>query len=975
VPPSAGAASSASSSRPLPAAQSSPPLTARRRPESPRRPWWQTLTPAGGPPDVASSSFLPSAVACPGSVGSARDAPPAAQVPPGMRRDVRGYSLPPLGPSEHVRWARRVREAQHTWFQESRRWRAPRSNIPKPPWQDQGTDTALTANPDATAAVEQPDDWAANLRRPEELDGRPADWQERKHKQRRQKHGLDRLRQRQARWRLKQLSMDLQLSGASYRSGEGGGGSLSEDVASSNQDTSSGEEQEWLHTKQHSDDGSMSNSRHSSMSSQSTHSSDGETPPRRKGKGSARPLSGHRASAEAAGAGSGAGGEAVGSSEEELVGGASCGSSQGVSRWGLTLSTSDGSSRVPSFPSSKRSSASTSGHRRGTPDPILDERVDQGQAPILEEEDGDADSPEERHTLEAWENWRAEFQWQLLDTMASWYEGNASTDSTGQQELQTRQLERWAERFLMIPRSAVQDVCAKAKWCSEDKASVRVPSLVDFLELCRAAKDFAEREHATTLWNTKDLQNLRDCCISHQNRSGMVPPDKLFNVFSHLGIDTKVIEGQQQHIADVARDTMQRRGEGRSAMGVNAYYEDEVIRIVTRCTRDWERQGLRRHLDDEREARVKAGFSHFEMEELRELFRLFKEMDLPDAPNDDLKHRLTIFLSQCGVRKLSRADLDAMRQVVAQPAAWTPPEAGQRNAEVTFGLFVRWMSEVFKQSIGGLSRSSIQTREEKHDAPYANLPSFARAFLREHMRHENQQEEVKPAKCTLGGVALALMGMRASGAAGAGASAAATAPAAGGGDDDEEDCTSAAGLVMEPSASAPSSMETRHAMSMGSKRRTSSSSRRRKAERSGGSGGGSSGKKSASSRGTSLGTDRDEEELEDEPRPTSNVPRETSLPPSEAMLSRREIRACSIDAGRDAALPLTQHAQTGGTGDVKGQGGSSGSASAGLASEPFAGERKAKHMADAEVVVRAAIMELEEQADERSDNLFPPPLA
>jgi len=102
----------------------------------------------------------------------------------------------------------------------------------------------------------------------------------------------------------------------------------------------------------------------------------------------------------------------------------------------------------------------------------------------------------------------------------------------------------------------------------------------------------------------------------------------------------------------------------------------------------------------------------------------------------------------------------------------------------------------------------------------------------------------------------------------------------------------------------------------------------------------------------------------------TGILRMKGLPPSEAMLGRREMRACSVDLGRDpagaaAADPASQ---------------APGTLSPGVPSSPksllhairaaapppaprafLAPTRKVKPVADAEVLVREAIMKLERQ--------------
>jgi hypothetical protein len=182
-----------------------------------------------------------------------------------------------------------------------------------------------------------------------------------------------------------------------------------------------------------------------------------------------------------------------------------------------------------------------------------------------------------------------------------------------------------------------------------------------------------------------------------------MPIARLFSAIFELNFDGLEANTPQQQAwwAGLARQVVNQEVEAKRRTLHNACDQGslslrELTCILSAALLDCERIQRRLDFQRERQAKLEAGFTLKEVEDLRELYNTY--MGIVVANNNPFARLLKLF-ECCGIKGFSTSDVTTLRNVVKQTSQdWTGP--------VRFDMFLRWMSIVFQHRMGGMGRQS-----------------------------------------------------------------------------------------------------------------------------------------------------------------------------------------------------------------------------------------------------------------------------
>jgi hypothetical protein len=234
-----------------------------------------------------------------------------------------------------------------------------------------------------------------------------------------------------------------------------------------------------------------------------------------------------------------------------------------------------------------------------------------------------------------------------------------------------------------------------------------------------------------TLWSLDAAEHVSMVFKQHSDASGRLSIRNLFDFIKCIGMDDLDMSAKQQKlIADIIRTMMDgsqggRTNERRASQGGVLSLQDAFY-IVTQALHQDQCEKRRQELRNEQKLRREYGFSVSDVEDLHELHRTFRAQlenystMLPDNTEIDSRavtSQLAVLLEHCHVKKLVFDELQSLRELVFEK----PPEPG---GHVPFDSFVHWMHGVFTQQLGGLERQDSSEKKMEGD-------SFVSTLLRE----------------------------------------------------------------------------------------------------------------------------------------------------------------------------------------------------------------------------------------------------
>ncbi|CAK0837070.1 unnamed protein product [Prorocentrum cordatum] len=289
-------------------------------------------------------------------------------------------------------------------------------------------------------------------------------------------------------------------------------------------------------------------------------------------------------------------------------------------------------------------------------------QVDAG-APILEEED-EEDDPRESGVcvsdlgLELWEEWRAEFPLEVLNSLAEFYEG-CEVQEDGSRAACLGRVGEAISGALALGREAVdQEAAARglvlpapppagvarggggvqpaAPPGGEPEASasedlqrwgrlLSFATLPGLLDLARGAVCRVEKDDPRRLWSADALLEVQLIFRRNMNALQRLPVAQLFQVLGSLGLEVLRADSveTQRWLVDVTKEVVHDRGTRASKLGVGSISFQEFLQIATVALREKERQRRRAAFQLEQAAWRAAGFRLLEAEDLRELHSAF----------------------------------------------------------------------------------------------------------------------------------------------------------------------------------------------------------------------------------------------------------------------------------------------------------------------------------------------------------------
>jgi len=367
-------------------------------------------------------------------------------------------------------------------------------------------------------------------------------------------------------------------------------------------------------------------------------------------------------------------------------------------------------------------------------------------------------------SIESWEEWRAEFPLEVLDELADFY-GGAEPGADGYRALDPADLAAALAGSLGLEPAAVLqelEACRAASGDGPEGRQLRFLCLAELLDLARGTLARLEREQEQLLWSREDLEQMEFAVLRHANaETGCVASCQLFEVIREFGFASINVEQpeQQRLIADATRSILQGRGSeflpgsprGRPTLNsttLGHLSAQDIIGITGMVLRSVQRERRRAEFQRERRARREAGFSHPEVEDLRELFRTFTTIDvhagrkpvctrITQPAQRDALARLTLLLGFCGIHDLSEMDVRALEAIVTRrlPADDTPP-----GSVISFEVFMLCMHEVLAGSVGHIRWCGGQEQDSDAGEQLAGRSGFGAFMLRERLCRERQRQ-------------------------------------------------------------------------------------------------------------------------------------------------------------------------------------------------------------------------------------------
>jgi len=347
---------------------------------------------------------------------------------------------------------------------------------------------------------------------------------------------------------------------------------------------------------------------------------------------------------------------------------------------------------------------------------------------------GVAGSSQRRASTGSWEEWRTDFPIEVLNALAEFFE-TFPRDGDGGRVISLVALEAVTSKVLGFPPNAIdQELTSRAQLGDPKYVEMGYvfSCLSRFLDLIRSTVNRVSKESADLLWSSEDLQHIATTFQRHANGSGRLPVAQLFAVVQDLGFDELEVEqvDQQRWLANITAVVIE-NGKQRHTIcdpaHVGSLSFQELCRIVTRALHEKERGRRALSFSREQDVRRQCGFALAEMEDLRELHNQYLAVEVQG--NNGALPRLVTLFHICGVRDFSTEEVAALKVIVQSHLPDTPKPAG---GMVPFDIFMLWMKDVFAQGVGDLRLHNRPTGA----APDLDRQGFAAAMLREMHSHQ-----------------------------------------------------------------------------------------------------------------------------------------------------------------------------------------------------------------------------------------------
>lgn len=201
------------------------------------------------------------------------------------------------------------------------------------------------------------------------------------------------------------------------------------------------------------------------------------------------------------------------------------------------------SSGISSATGSKRSSVD-----RGACSKSLDHADAESQVskqPILEEEDeagfGEDEAQDKASSMNDWAELRAEFPLDVLDALADFYE-KCPVDEEGYRFVSIDSLDKAVSMVLCFPAGvASREAAARGVGGS----AILFPSLWTFLAFIRATVERVEKEDSRMLWSDEDLHLIAEV-FKDAAEGDQLPPSRLVAAIEELGFDDLEVSTPEQ---------------------------------------------------------------------------------------------------------------------------------------------------------------------------------------------------------------------------------------------------------------------------------------------------------------------------------------------------------------------------------------------------------------------------------------------
>jgi len=412
-------------------------------------------------------------------------------------------------------------------------------------------------------------------------------------------------------------------------------------------------------------------------------------------------------------------------------------------------------------------------------------------------------------SIASWEEWRTDFPLEVLDVLADFF-SSSPADKEGCRLLLLADIQVVMAQSMGLPPEVIASqavaqglVPASARGGAQGSPSrsqlgsndldgrgpiALFSSLPQFLGLARACVQHMEKENLDMLLCPRDRMLIENTFRRHANRKDCITVAQLFEVIDELGYEELNCSApeQQRWLVAVTRQCTtagqctptysgtagggEGDGTGRWSVKLGRMLSlNEFVHIVTSALREKQRSWRHVEFARERQARIDAGFTPWEMEDLRELYNTYKTLELPpqkwQAPAGinggcgDEVLRLTTLLGNCGIRNLTLQERALLSRIVRGSHAGIFGHAATTGFEnlvssgsacsagsstcsagggggstdlVPFDVFMKWMCEIFEQGVGNLKWRGAQCLgSSATEMDLAGRRGFGAAMIRE----------------------------------------------------------------------------------------------------------------------------------------------------------------------------------------------------------------------------------------------------
>jgi hypothetical protein len=340
-----------------------------------------------------------------------------------------------------------------------------------------------------------------------------------------------------------------------------------------------------------------------------------------------------------------------------------------------------------------------------------------------------------------WEEWRVFFPLDMLDAFSEVWTKLPQKD--GYRSFEPK---AFSKTFIEITGISAKSFDALAYGVGigiRNGSEIQLHSLHEFLDLMRGCMMKLQKDSPSLMWSSDELDSIESVFSHCANSHGHMRAEMFFTFIIRLGYGEMVDSPEKQRwFADVTRQQLEDAAKpvDKDCPPAGWLSLNQVLRVLSAALLEQERAGRRQELERERAARRETNFTVNDMDDLRELHRNFcKRMNAPARAGT--VDRMRKFLEQCGI-VLTTDEMKILREIVTNKSEKENADDARRQAgNPPFEDFVRWMYEIFRHDLHGITNlmkigdhaqvASTEKNSTEKNSALTQRASFVKTMLKE----------------------------------------------------------------------------------------------------------------------------------------------------------------------------------------------------------------------------------------------------